>query len=63
MFQGPRVVSVIETLNLYSLTMPEIVPDHAGSTSEKTRGPEGELSTLSLEASPDGEESKTSTVT
>ena len=43
--------------------MPEIAPDHAGSTSEKTKGPEGELSTLPLEASPDGEELKTSTVT
>ena len=41
--------------------MPEIVPDHAGS--EKTKGPEGELSTPSLEASSDGEELKTSTVT
>ena len=59
MFQGPCLV--IKTFNLCNITMPEIVPDHAGS--EKTKGPEGELSTPSLEASSDGEELKTSTVT
>ena len=58
-----RVIPVIETFNLWNITMPEIVPDHAGGTSEKTKGPEGELSTPSLEASSDGEELKTSTVT
>ena len=61
MLEGPcLVIPATKTLNQYNLTMPEIVPEHV-SASEKTNGAEGDQALT--EVSPDGKETKTSSMT